>query len=204
MHISWLGNTTIKLQAKPLDQDVTIIIDPYKPKSGNFPRSLTPEVVLYTRGVKESITISGNPFILDTAGECETHGVLVTAIPGHDDGQYFLRVDVEQMSLVHLGNAKQPLTDEQLESLGNIDILCIPVGSDDCYDPEEAVKVVNSIEPRVVIPIMHKSENNPQAKEVELFLKEMGVQNGEIEKKVILKKNNLPEEETRVIVLQKE
>ncbi len=204
MHISWLGSTAIKIQARPLDRDVTVVIDPYKPKKGNFPRSLTPDVGLYTHGADNSITLSGNPFILDTAGECETNGVLITSVPGHESDQFLLRVDVEQMSLAHLGRCKKPLTDEQLELLGNIDILCVPVGGKDCYNAEEAVKAVNSIEPRVVIPILHKSENDPEAKEVKLFVKEMGVQNGEAEKKVIIKKNNLPQEETRVVVLQKE
>jgi hypothetical protein len=39
---------------------------------------------------------------------------------------------------------------------------------------------------------------------VQAFLKAMGVENGAEEKKVILKKKDLPEEETRVIVLLKE
>ncbi len=53
MHITWHGTTAIKLQAKPDSEDITVLIDPYKPNSGNFPRNLIAHLVLYTRGKKK-------------------------------------------------------------------------------------------------------------------------------------------------------
>lgn len=205
MHISWLGSTSIKIQAKPFDEDITIVIDPYKPNDGVFPRSLTPHIALYTRGEDGSVTLSGNPFILSTPGECETKGVLMTAISGKNGVSTLIRIDAEQLSLAHLGRTKEPLTEEQLEVLGDVDILCIPVGGgEDCYDAETAVKMVNAIEPRIVIPIAFRSDNDPKADPVETFLKEMGLPRGPEEKKVIIKKKDLPQEETKVVVLAKE
>jgi len=204
MHISWLGNTAIKIQVKPFDKDVTIVIDPYKPEKGAFPRSLTPEIGLYTRGQKNSVTLSGNPFILDTPGECETKGVLITASQGEKANDVKFRIDAEQMSVGHLGLANKPLTDKELEVLADVDILLIPVGGNDCYDAQTAVKVANRIEPKIIIPIAFKSDNDPKAKSVDDFLKEMGVSNGAPEKKFIIKKKNLPAEETQVVVLSKE
>ncbi|MBT3539161.1 hypothetical protein HN481_03475 [Candidatus Parcubacteria bacterium] len=49
-----------------------------------------------------------------------------------------------------------------------------------------------------------KSDNDKTAKPVDSFLKEIGSKNNEPEKKVILKKRDLPQEETEVIVLEKE
>lgn len=204
MHLSWLGGTAIRLQTKPMDHDVVVVIDPYKPAQGSFPRSLTPDIVLYTRGQGGSITISGSPFLLDTSGECETHGVLVSAIHGHEPGQLLLRLDSEHMSLGHLGLAQRELTDEQLDVVGGVDILFIPVGGVNCYDAEAAVKIVNAVEPRVVVPIAFHCDTDPKTGKVEAFLKEMGVTNGAPEKKFILKKKDLPQEETWVIVLSKE
>ncbi|MEK7623444.1 MAG: hypothetical protein AAB408_02115, partial [Patescibacteria group bacterium] len=63
MHFSWLGNSAMKIQTKPAEADITIVIDPYKPATGTFPRSLTPNITLYTRGENESIPVSCNPFI---------------------------------------------------------------------------------------------------------------------------------------------
>ncbi len=206
MHISWLGSTALKIQTKPsaTSDEVTVIIDPYKPKVGSFPRSLTPNITLYTRGQKESITISGDPYTLDHPGEIETNGVLITAIQGHDAEHIMYRLDTEGMSIAHVGLTNKQLTDAQIDGVGGVDILCLPVGGENSYDAEQAIKVVNAVEPRVVIPLNFKSENDPEASDVTNFLKSIGHGAVTPEKKAIFKKKDLPQEETNVIVLIKE
>ncbi|MFH1286720.1 MAG: MBL fold metallo-hydrolase [Candidatus Magasanikbacteria bacterium] len=204
MHISWLGSTAIRIQSKTFDKDVFTIIDPYKPAKGNFPRSLTPDIGLYTRGEKDSITLSGNPFTLSTPGECETKGVLIVAVQGHEAGQIMLRVDSEGVSIAHLGLIKKELQNKHLEILSGVDVLIVPVGGGDTYNAEQAVKAVNAIEPRIVIPMAYKSDNDPKADDVNKFLEEMGIKDITPEKKIILKKRDLPQEETQVVVLSKE
>jgi len=204
MHISWLGNTAIKIQTKPYDKDVIIIIDPYRPTTGEFPRSLMPDIGLMTRGQDGIITLSGEPFTLDHAGECETKSVLITATNGHTDGTVMYRLDAEQLSIGHLGLTDKQLTDEQLEVLSGVDILLIPFGSEGAYDAEGAAKVVNAIEPHIVIPMAFKCDNDPKAKEVDTLLKELGSSNGTPEKKIIIKKKDLPQEDMQVMVLGKE
>ncbi len=204
MHISWLGNTAFKLQVKPFDKDIVVVIDPYKQDKGSFPRSLAPDIGLYTRGEKDSITLSGAPFVLSNPGEIENKGVLVTAVQGHDKNHIMLRVDAEQISIGHLGLINKQLTDEQLGVFSGVDVLLVPVGNGDGFDAEAATKAVSSIEPRIVIPMAFKSDNDPTAKPVDNFLKEIGSTNSTPEKKVIIKKKDLPQEETQVIVLGKE
>lgn len=204
MHFSWLGGTAVKIQAKPLEQEVMIVIDPYKPAAGAFPRNLSPDIGLYSRGEADSITLSGQPFILSTPGECETKGVLITAAPGATAEALILRIDAEDLSVGHLGRTNSPLNDAQLEVLSEVDVLFIPFGGEGCYDAEEAVKAVSAIEPRIVIPMAFQSDNDPKAAPVSQFLKEMGAANGQPEKKVIIKKKDLPAEETKVLILAKE
>jgi hypothetical protein len=204
MHFSWLGSTAVKIQTKPHDKDVTIVIDTYKQKIGAFPRNLTPDIGLYTNGEDNSITLTGNPFVLSTPGECETKGVLITAAQGHTNNSTMVRVDAEDLSVGHLGRIKKQLTDKQLEVLSGVDILMLSVGNPDGFDAEAAVKAVNSIEPRIVIPIDFKSDNDPTADKVDSFLKEIGATNNKAEKKVIIKKKDLPQEETNIITLVKE
>lgn len=204
MHLSWLGGTAVKIQTKPFDEDIVIVIDTYKPDEGVFPRSLTPHIALFTRGEAGSITLSGDPFIFATSGECETKGVLMTADQGHASGHTVIRLDAEGLSVGLTGLTNQPLTDAQLEVLGDVDILLLPVGGGAGYDAESAVKIVNAIEPRVVIPLAYQSDIDPKAAPVDLFLKEFGVSGLLPEKKVIFKKKDLPVDETKVIVLAKE
>lgn len=204
MHISWLGSTGIKIQTKPQNDDITVLIDPYKSPSGQSPRSLTAHIALFTHGEDETVTLSGDPYTLSHPGECEIKGVLLTAVPTEQEEKMILRIDSESMSVAHLGLNNKIPSNDALESLGNVDILCIAVGGGEGYDPETAIKVINLIEPRVVIPLAFQSENDPQALPVEKFLKEMGAPASTPEKKVILKKKDLPLEDTQVIVLEKE
>lgn len=204
MHISWFGTTAIRLQAKTLEKEISIVIDPYKPKEGVFPRSLTADIALYTRGEKDSITVSGNPFVMATAGEVETHNVLISSVQGHEKDDRLFRLDVEGISVGHLGLANKELTAAQLEVLAGVDILFVPVGDMDCYGARSAVKAIQSIEPRIIIPMAYKSDNDSTAKDALGFIKELGVPVAEEEKKVIIKQKDLPQDETRVILLSKE
>ena len=204
MHITWLGSTAFKIQVKPFDKDVIVVIDPYKPSTGAFPRSLAPDIGLYTKGEKNSITLSGDPFVLFNPGEIENKGVLVSAVQGNEKDEVMLRVDAEQISVGHLGLTNKPLTDAQLEVLSGVDVLIVPVGNEGGYDAQAAVKAINAIEPRIVIPCAFKSDNDPKAKPVDEFLKEIGSSHSTPEKKAIRKKKDLPQEETQVIVLNKE
>lgn len=205
MHISWLGNTALRIQAKPLNDDVTVFIDPYKSEKGIMPRSVTPDVAVFTRGEDNAITLSGTPFVLGTPGEIDIKGVLVTAVEGHNAESTMIRVDAEQMSLGHLGLTNQELTPHQVEVLSGVDILCIPVGHPDGYNLEMAVKIVSELEPKVIIPIAFKSDVDPQAQTPDAFIKELGMAGKATpEKKVILKKKDLPIEDTQLALLIKE
>jgi len=205
MHISWLGNTAIKIQSKPLNEDVVLVVDAYKSEKGSMPRSLTPQIAAFTRTDKNAITLSGEPFILATPGECDVKGVLVTAVEGAEEDTSMLRIDTESVSIGHLGLTKKQLTNRQEEVLSGVDILFVPVGHPDSYDTEQAVKIVNELEPRIVIPMAFQSDVDPKAETADKFIKEMGMA-GKVspEKKVIIKKKDLPQEDMLVILLSKE
>lgn len=205
MHISWLGQNTVKLQVKPVAEDITIVINPYRPEQGNFPRSLTPNIALLGDSSQEPITLSGDPFILDTPGEVETHGVLLTALYGNSEHDLMYRIDAEHMTVAHLGMLSQVPDDRQLEVLNGTDIVLISVGGEGYgLTPEQAAKTVNYIEPRIIIPIFTQSDNSPKAAAVSEFIKEIGIKPDEEGNKVIIKKKDLPQEDMQLILLEKE
>ncbi len=203
MHISWLGGTTVKITTKPFDIDVTILVDPYKPTTGDFPRSLAPDVVLYTRGSEGSITISGNPFIMEHPGECETKGVLIAGASHTGPDNVVFRFDAEDISIGHIGLTSTTPSKDALEVISGVDILFVPVGHGDALAPDIAAKVVAAVEPRIVIPMAMQSDNDPKAQSAAAFLKEMGA-TPESQKKIIIKQKDLPQEETVVYLLEKE
>lgn len=143
-------------------------------------------------------------FIIDTPGEYETRGIRVIGVRScHDDQggkkrglNTIYRVEMEGIALAHLGDfGEKELAGEVKETLGDIDILFVPIGGDAVLDPEAAAAIVNRIEPGVVIPMHY------DAKSLKTFLKEMG-QEVQEEEKLTIKKKEIASEETKVVVLK--
>jgi len=203
MHINWIGQTCVRLQTKNLDEDVVVIIDPYKPDHFYFPRSLSPQIATYSKGQEGSVTMSQNPFIMDTLGEVEVKGVLVNAFASPDDNIIF-KIVIENLNVVHLGRLTKKLENGNLEPIMSPDVLLIPVGGNGTYlDPEIAADLVTALEPRIIIPIAYHSDTDPKALPVENFIKQVGLKPESTEKKLILKKKDLPQEETKLYILEK-
>lgn len=204
MHISWLGQTCIKLQTKNLDKDVTIVIDAYKPKAGEFPRSFSPDVALFSAGSDNAATLSQDPFVLDSLGEVEVKNVMIYAIPCYEGGVIY-KLNGEMLNVVHLGRLKKTLSSSEMEKILSPDVLFIPVGGGENYlNAKDAAALATALEPRVIIPMAYNCDTDPNAAPITAFIKELGLKPEATEKKVIIKKKDLPQEETKLIVLEKE
>lgn len=204
MHINWLGQTCVKLQTKNLkDEDIVMIIDPYKPEKGDFPRNFSPDVVLYSKTAKDSVTISDSAFVIETLGEYEVKDNMIYAIAANEQEMIF-KISAEGMNIVHLGNIKEKISEHIIEKLGTPDILFLPVGNGEkSLDPKKAREAVSILEPRIIIPIAYQCDTDPKAMPVENFLKEIGLKPEVTEKKIIIKKKDLPQEDTKIFVLEK-
>jgi len=214
MVITWYGQSCFKIQSG----ETVLITDPFDKSIG-----LTPP-----RGQVNIVTIShhhydhdnlealaaANPFVIDGPGEYEIKGVNVLGVMTfHDSKEGKERgvntayvIEMEGIKICHLGDLGQDkLTSQQLEFMnGNgVDILMIPVGGIFTIDGEEAVDIINQIEPKIVIPMHYKIPGlNIKLDGVETFLKEMGISKKEAVDKLTVKKKDLPEEETQVVVMK--
>ncbi len=224
--ISYLGLSCFRIQTKIENEEITIVTDPFDPgKTGlKLPRNLSANVVTVSHkvGAHGAVSeVSGKPFVIDIPGEYELRGIFITGIPSFHDPPRLAEASrgeagkvegkehgrntvysmlVEGVRLVHLGDLGHPLSDEQIEKLGNVDILMVPVGGHTTLSAKDAEDIVTEIEPRVVIPMHYQL---PGLKEeldgVEKFIKEVGIAKEEMEKFRVMKKE-LPEETTRLIV----
>ncbi|MSU75102.1 MAG: hypothetical protein EXS55_01110 [Candidatus Magasanikbacteria bacterium] len=202
MHLSWLGQTAVKLQTKYQDEDVTVIIDGYKPTAGEFPRSFSPTIALFSNGETDAATLSQNPFVLSTLGEIELKEVMVTTWPA--ENTIIFKINAEGLAIVHLGRLTKKPTTEDLEKLGHVDIVLLPVGGGQNYlNAEDAAAIVTTLEPRIVIPIAYNCDTDPTAQPLGEFIKELGLKPDVTDKKIIIKKKDLPQEETKLMILEK-
>lgn len=202
MHISWLGQTCVRLQTKNLDEDITVIIDGYKPATGDFPRSFSPQIALYSHTEEDATTLSQNPFVISSSGECEVKGVMCYSYPC-SDGQVF-KINSENLNLIHLGKITKKLDEAMLEKLGTPDILFVPIGGGKDYlSAQDAADMVTAMEPRIVIPMAYQCDSDPKAGSLTDFIKVLGLKPDLTDKKIIIKKKDLPAEETKLMVLEK-
>ena len=179
------------------------MLDAYKPAAGEFPRSFSPAIALFSKGEAGSATMSQNPFVLATPGEAELKEVMVTTWPA-PSGSIIFKINAEGLAVVHCGAlAAKPNVDELEENLGHVDILIVPVGGGETLSAEDAAALVTALEPRIVIPIAYQCDTNPKARPVSEFIKELGLKPDITDKKIIIKKKDLPAEETKLIVLEK-
>jgi len=204
MHISWLGQTCIKIQTKNDEQDAVIVINPYKPSKGSFPRSLAPDIALFSAGSKGGITLSQDPFVVETTGEFELKNIVIYSIPHEKDGHIF-KFSSENMVVVHLGMLNKKINADLMEKIMGADILFVPIGNNDKYlGTRETVDLVNELEPRIIIPIGHKCDTEPEVNTIDKFVSAIGIKPENEDGKVIIKKRDLPQEETQLIVINKE
>ncbi|MBI5230442.1 MAG: MBL fold metallo-hydrolase [Candidatus Magasanikbacteria bacterium] len=210
MNLYWLGETAFKIETKSTQHDeVTILCDPYLSKTNALPRNLKSDIVLGSRGSKDMITLSGEPFTITTPGEYEVKDVMVYAhLLNHaeqEKSSLIFQIETEHLSIVHLGACAHSSLPEELESrLGAIDILIVPVGGGGTLTADQASKLINDLEPRLVIPTNFNPPNEKQPLEsVDKFLKLLGQKEKEWLPKLKIAKRELPNEETRVVLLSK-
>ena len=69
------------------------------------------------------------------------------------------------LRIAHLGDLGHTLDDEQLEAIGSVDVLLVPVGGGTTLDAYQATRVIDQLHPRLMIIPMHYT---PEA--LDLFL----------------------------------
>ena len=220
MQIFWQGQSCFQINTTPgKNNQINIVIDPFDESVGFKVPNLQADIVLITHNHPDhnnAKAVKGPggqaPFLISNPGEYEIREVYVQGIPAwHDEvlgkerGPVTIyTIDTEDLRVCHLGDLGQKeLTDEQLEKIGEVDILMIPVGGVYTITASDAVKIIAQIEPRIVIP-MHYAIPGLKVKldGVDKFLKEMGVKSVEPQQKLLIKKKDLPQEETKVMLLK--
>lgn len=111
------------------------------------------------------------------------------------------RVAFPELAIAILGHVSTPLTDEQLESLGVVDVLILPVGGGGyTLDANQAVEMVHKINPKVIIPTHyadpHANYEVPQDS-LEPFVAKLGASH-EVLSKWKVKNGILPEVQTLI------
>jgi len=216
MNIQWHGQSCFQIftnQGK--NNSVNIVIDPFNEDIGLRLPKMEADILLVTHQHSDHNNVkavSKNPFLIEGPGEYEIKEVFIQGIPAFHDNvsgkergtNTIYIIEAEGLRICHLGDfGQKELTLEQLEKIGGVDILMLPVGGIYTISAKEAPKIMAQIEPKITIPMHYKIPKlKIKLEEVDNFLKAMGIKKIEPLPKLSIKKKELSEEEARIIVLK--
>jgi len=197
MDISWHGHSCFTIKGKA----ATIVTDPFE--MGAALPKLKADIVSLS-GEGKTVEVDGTPKILDWPGEFEVSGVSIEAITPEGESSSIFIFALDGIKICHLGYLAHELSDIVLDQIGDVDILMIPVGGGMVLDGKTAQKVVEAIEPRLVIPMVYTAtETNLDIKGAEEFLKAVGkTEQAPIDKFVVAARAGLPEGVMSFILLE--
>ena len=211
MEINYFGHSCFRLSER---SGTAIVTDPFDVSVGfSMPRLKADIVTIshdapghnHAAAIKEARTLHG-------AGEYEIGGVFITGVhtaPAKSKGgtngaggNTVFVFNYEDVTVCHLGDLSAILSQADIEALGTVDILLVPVGGGNGLNAGQAAELISLIEPSIVIPMHYKlAKTKLQLDPLAKFLKEMGLTKVEPQDTFKVTKSSLPEE-TAVVVLE--
>ncbi len=192
MKITWLGHDAFLFET---EGGVKVLSDPYVAGSydgavGYKPITAEVDVVFVSHDTHPDHAghkdLPGSPEVVLGAGVHKTRGITFKGVAtfhdksgGKERGRNTVFVmEADGLRICHCGDLGHTLTPAQVQEIGQVDVLFVPVGGFFTIDHREAWEVVNALQPKIVVPMHYKTEvlGFPIAK-VDEFLK--GKQNVE-------------------------
>lgn len=154
MEIEFYGANCFKISSKK----ATVVVDDNLDKLGSKSITKTGNILLNTFAQDEPK--ADIKLLIDQPGEYEVSNVSIMGVAARshmeEQGQNsatMFKVIVDDIKIAIVGHVYPELSDSQLEALGTIDILLIPVGNSGyTLDATGALKIIKKIEPKIVVP----------------------------------------------------
>lgn len=167
MKIKWLGHSCFLITS---EKGTKLITDPYAVGGGiNYsPIKESADIIIvsHDHGDHNNVSaVQGRPQIIKGSGIKNVSGIEFKGIASYHDksqgkergGNTVFCFTVDGIRLCHLGDLGHLLGQEQIASVGDVDILFIPVGGFFTIDAAEASQVCTQLRPKVIIPMHFKT-----------------------------------------------
>ncbi|MBU3129706.1 MBL fold metallo-hydrolase [Clostridium tagluense] len=165
MEITWLGHSCFLLQDS---KGRKLLTDPFDTTLGYEIYKGSPDIVTIShKHFDHNYTkeLNGNYKIIDKIGVFYICDIPINGTPSyHDKDKGAKRGDniiftfkMDDYTLCHLGDLGHSLSNDDIDAIGSVDILFIPVGGNYTLDGKEAAEVTKKINPKIVIPMHYKT-----------------------------------------------
>ena len=158
MKITWYGHSCFLVETA----EGSAVLDPYAPGSvpGLELPKLRADLALCSHehrdhGYREGVSLSGRMPTLRVEKLETFHDEKSGALRGPNTVHV---LEAEGLRLAHLGDLGHMLSEEQIRSLGRVDILLIPVGGHYTIGPETAAELAEALRPGITVPMHYRGE----------------------------------------------
>ena len=209
-----MGHSCFKIQDKLSADGITLVTDPFDKTIGLKPPTFEAQIVTVSHKHTDHNNVKalhGNPYVVNSAGEYDIKGIPIQGVESFHDAKtgkerglnIIYRIEMDDISIVHLGDLGHILDNKQLESLVGTDILLIPIGDHYTIGAKQASEIIAQIEPRIIIPMHYKTPGvKLDLEDEKKFIKEIGLNPTE-EDKLKISKKDLPQEDMELVILKR-
>lgn len=213
MRIKWLGHSCFKISSK---NGIRIVTDPFDDNLGYRIPSVETDIVTVSHGHYDHNFVdclNGDFEVIDKVGDFNVKGIPIRGVHTfHDEeegakrgGNIVYTFVVDDIKICHLGDLGHLLTPSQLEMIGDVDVLLIPVGGVYTIAAAQAVEVIKQLKPAVVVPMHYKTRAlRLNVDPVEGFEQLMGKAEKPTQQVVEIKKDELDKNNLKVYILRYE
>jgi len=207
MDIIWYGHSCFRLVERG---KASVVTDPYNGNIGYRLPKLRADIVTISHDAPGHANLTIWPKttrILHGAGEYEIGDVFVIGVAMHDpekDGvpNIVFLFDFDGLNVVHLGDLSYVPDQSEIDALGAVNVVLVPVGGGNSLNATQASEVISLIEPDIVVPMHYKTPlTTLDLDDADRFLKVMGIGRVQVEPLLRVTAGSLPEQ-TQVVLLE--
>jgi L-ascorbate metabolism protein UlaG (beta-lactamase superfamily) len=180
LRVRWHGHACFEIAGSTV-----VVTDPHDGKSiGIKPPKTTADVVLvshdhFDHNCSKAVAGADSAVVTDPVMTLD-RGVRIEGVEAFHDDQgggkrgrvTIFRFEVDGFSFCHLGDLGHVIDDSVAERLTGVDFLFVPVGDVFTIGPDDALKVIDKVRPKVAVPMHYRTQGlSLSIKPVQDFLK---------------------------------
>lgn len=208
VEITWFGHACFLIKGR----NATVLMDPVPAESGYTLPSISPDIVTIShehQGHAALDLVQGDYRLVNGPGEYEIKEVFINGIRTWHDSQQGAElgrnilyvVEMEDLTICHLGDLGHALTEKQVEAMSAVDVLLVPAGGGPTITPTQAAEVIGQVEPSIVIPMQFRTEKGDAEREpVDAFVREMAAAEHRTVDRLTVRKSDLGESASVVVL----
>ncbi len=208
MEIEFFGANCFRIS----DKKASLVIDDNLEELGGKTVTKAGDIALFTSA--HGPAPKDAKLTIDRAGEYEVSNASAIGVSARSqtdepdsESDVIFKLIISDIRVAVVGHVFPELSDAQLEAIGTIDVLLIPVGGNGyTLDGASALKLIKKIEPKIVIPSHYadkKLKYPVEQEDLETAIKSLAMEPKEHLAKLKLKPSDLPFDGTQLIILER-